>query len=209
MSTAIKYWKGWILMRISIYGWCLPLVLLFALPAMAENGDSNRSTPGSSVESPFHDAHQSYHFAVKGFGMADSIVYNGWYGWRTGLDNAVCDMLTSELSALGWNLVERSRLADTISEQDLSKSGRVDEASSIDTGKLKGADFLILGTITEWGIKDTGVGAAGKALGGLFGGIGRSAQYNESDARVKIDYRIINAKSGEIIRSKRRHRAGE
>ena len=104
-------------------------------------------------------------------------------------------MLTTEMSKLGWDMVERDRLGDVLGEQDLGGGGRLDPTTAAPIGKILGADYLILGTITEWGIKDRTLGGGG-LLGGMFGGVG----YHETIARVKIDYHVVNAKTSRIVK---------
>lgn len=137
-----------------------------------------------------------YRFAVKEFRVADSISYPGWYGYQNGLNSAVCDMLTTEMSKQGRDMVERERLGDVTGEQDLGATGRLDSTTAAPVGKILGADYLILGTITEWGMKDRSLGGGGFFGGGIFG----AAQYHDTTARVKIDYHVVNAKTGRIVK---------
>lgn len=146
-------------------------------------------------------AHSSYRFAVTQFGVADSVSCPGWYsGWQDNLNSAVCDMLTTEMVKDGWSMVEREKLKDITNEQDLGASGRTDQSTSPQIGKLLGADYLIVGTITEWGMKNQNIGGGGNVFGNIFGnhGYGDSAQYHSAEAVVKIDYRVVNTKTGVI-----------
>ncbi len=135
-----------------------------------------------------------YRFAVKEFRVADSISYPGWYGYQNSLNSAVCDMLTTVMSQQGRDMVERERLGDVLGEQDLGQAGRLDKSTAAPIGKVLGADYLILGTITEWGISQRGIGGSG-LIGGMFGG----ARVSETTARVKIDYHVVNARTGRIV----------
>ncbi len=45
------------------------------------------------------------------------------------------------------DVVERSRLSALIAEQDLSASGRVDQATAVRVGKMLGALYVVLGTV--------------------------------------------------------------
>src|SRR5579862_4347699 len=61
-------------------------------------------------------------YAVMTFNTADfgaMYPYAWWSGFRPGLVNAISDELTTALSKAGYHLVERTRLADVIKEQDL------------------------------------------------------------------------------------------
>lgn len=136
-----------------------------------------------------------YRFTVQEFRVADSVYYPGWNGYQTGLNNAVCDMLTTEMSQAGWDMVEREQLDKVLKEQDLGAGGRLDPSTAAPIGKILGADYLIIGTITEWGMKERGLGGSG-VFGGMLGG----ARLSETTARVKIDFHIINAKTSRIVK---------
>ena len=136
-----------------------------------------------------------YRFAVKEFHVAAIISYPGWNGYQDGLNNAVSEMLTTELSSQGWDMMERARLKELLDEQDLGGGGRLDSKTAAPIGKVLGVDYLILGSITEWGMKERSLGGGGIFGGGIFGG----ARLSETTARVKIDCRIVNVKTGRII----------
>jgi curli biogenesis system outer membrane secretion channel CsgG len=50
-----------------------------------------------------------------------------------------------------FDVIERTRLASVLSEQQLSASGMIDDAAAAQVGKVLGADALVLGTITVRG----------------------------------------------------------
>ena len=179
-----------------------PVALAVALICAATcHGDPKKtplppaSAPGAGTATTAAGAPRSdYRFAVKEFRVANNVYYPGWYGYQAGLNSAVCDMLTTEMSKQGREMVERERLADVTGEQDLGATGRLDKSTAAPIGKIVGADYLILGTITEWGIKDRSLGG-----GGIFGGVFGGAGYHDTTARVKIDYHVVNAKTGRIV----------
>lgn len=66
------------------------------------------------------------------------------------LGKAVSAMLTTELTGRpGLRVIERSRLQDLLTEQKLSLSGRVDESTALEVGKLVGAQYVIHGQVTS------------------------------------------------------------
>ena len=68
-----------------------------------------------------------------------------------GVGRALTTMLTNELSARpSLTIVERQKLRAVLEEQNLSASGLVSAATSIQIGKLTGAEYLITGTITAF-----------------------------------------------------------
>jgi curli biogenesis system outer membrane secretion channel CsgG len=160
----------------------------FCLPAQADG--PQKAAAVTAAGAPRSD----YRFAVKEFRVDASIDYPGWNGFQDGLNNAVCDMLTTEMSKQGRDMVERSRLKDVTDEQDLGNAGRLEKSTAAPIGHILGADYLILGSITEWGMKTRSLGGGG-LLGGVFGG----ARLSDVTARVKIDYHVVNARTGRIV----------
>jgi len=67
-------------------------------------------------------------------------------GASVNLGKAISSMLVTEFSGReGMRIVERRQLMDLIQEQDLSLSGRVDDAVAIEVGKLLGVQYVLLG----------------------------------------------------------------
>lgn len=67
-------------------------------------------------------------------------------GASVNLGKAISSMLVTEFSGReGMRIVERRQLMDLIQEQDLSLSGRVDDAVAIEVGKLLGVQYILLG----------------------------------------------------------------
>jgi TolB-like protein len=67
-------------------------------------------------------------------------------GAAVNLGKAITAMLVTEFSSReGIQVIERAALNDMLREQDLVLSGRVDESSAIEIGKLLGAQYVLLG----------------------------------------------------------------
>lgn len=67
-------------------------------------------------------------------------------GAAVNLGKAITAMLVTEFSQReGIQVIERAQLNDMLREQDLVLSGRVDESSAIEIGKLLGAQYVLLG----------------------------------------------------------------
>jgi TolB-like protein len=87
------------------------------------------------------------------------------------LQKGIPAMLTSELSNNpAVRLVDRDRIQQLLSEQDLGKDGRVDAATAAKIGKLVGAKYMIAGTFTDF-----------------YG-------------KFRVDARIINVETSEILK---------
>ncbi|HET9948680.1 MAG TPA: CsgG/HfaB family protein [Longimicrobiales bacterium] len=62
------------------------------------------------------------------------------------LGKAITAMLVTEFSGReGIRVIERAQLNDMLREQDLVLSGRVDDSSAIEIGKLIGAQYVLVG----------------------------------------------------------------
>lgn len=66
------------------------------------------------------------------------------------LGKAIAAMLVTEFSGReGIQVIERAELNEMLREQDLALSGRLDESSAIEIGKLLGVQYVITGQATD------------------------------------------------------------
>jgi curli biogenesis system outer membrane secretion channel CsgG len=114
----------------------------------------------------------------------------GW--WRGGVGWELAGMLSNELAATNdFKVVERSKIEDVLSEQNLAASGRVAAGTGAKIGKLTGAQYLIAGTVTAYEEETQSTG------GGIsFGGVSLGGKSEK--AYLAVDLRVINATTGEI-----------
>lgn len=90
------------------------------------------------------------------------------------LEVGLQQMLIGDLAGnSGWRLVERGRLQELLSEQDLGASGRVDANTAARIGKLIGARYMILGGFIDF--------------------------YGD----FRLDARVVDVETGEIIKTDR------
>lgn len=114
----------------------------------------------------------------------------GW--WYGGAGRDLAGMLSNELSATEkFRMVERSKLGPVLEEQDLGASGRVSKGSAAKIGKLTGAKYLVMGTVSAYEEKTQG-GNGGISFGGISLG-GR-----KDDAYIAVDVRVVDTTTGEI-----------
>lgn len=116
-----------------------------------------------------------------------------WHNVGTG----VAEMLVTALSETKkYTLIERSKLESVLAEQKLGASGAVTAQTAAKIGRLLGANYIITGAVTEFGVKDSkiGVGGLGKVL--PFGG---GAKVSKTKARAVIDVRAIDTTSAQIL----------
>jgi curli biogenesis system outer membrane secretion channel CsgG len=112
-----------------------------------------------------------------------------WYG---GVGSDLAGMLTNELAGTGkFKMVEREKLDAVLDEQDLADSGRVSKKSGAKIGKLTGAQYLVIATLSafESDVKGTGGGLS-------FRGI--SVGGKKEDAYLAVDLRVIDTTTGEV-----------
>ncbi|MDX8389913.1 MAG: CsgG/HfaB family protein [Mariprofundaceae bacterium] len=112
--------------------------------------------------------------------------------WRTNVGRDLAGMLTNELASGGkFKMVERKKIASVLREQNLGASGRVRKGTAAKIGKLTGAKYLVMATVSSYEESTSGTG------GGLsFGGI--SVGGKSKEAYMAIDLRVVNTTSGDI-----------
>ncbi len=101
-------------------------------------------------------------------------------------------MLTNELAATGaFSMVERSKLEHVLNEQNLAASGRIAPGTGAKMGKLAGAQYLVMGTVTafEENTKGTGGGLGYKGI--RIGG-------KKGEAYIAVDLRVVDTTRGTV-----------
>jgi curli biogenesis system outer membrane secretion channel CsgG len=121
--------------------------------------------------------------------------------WRSGVGRELSGMLASELAAINaFTLVERSRLDHVLNEQDLGASGRVRPDSAAQIGQLTGAEYIVVGTVTDYSENSKrsggGVSIGGISIGGRGSSIGIGG--GSTEAYIAVDIQVIDATTGEI-----------
>ena len=111
--------------------------------------------------------------------------------WQNGVGRELSDMLSNELLGTGvFKVVERKKLDNVLSEQDLGASGRVSKNSAAKMGRLTGAQYLITGSVSSF--------ESSGSKGGRFSFKGVSLGGKKSTVSMGIDIRVINATTGEV-----------
>ena len=132
--------------------------------------------------------------AVKTF--ADKTDHS-WHHYGEGVGDGMADMLTTSLQKTGrFIVVERNNLHEALDEQALAKEGVTQAATGAKSGQMIGAGYLVTGSVTEFGIKNSkyGVGKLGTLLP-----IGGDASLNTETARVALDLRFYDTTTGQVI----------
>lgn len=114
----------------------------------------------------------------------------GWWGRSVGWE--LSGMVTNEMAATGkFRMVERSKLEPVLREQDLGASGRVRKGTGAKIGKITGAQYLILGTVSSYEERTSG-GSGGFSFKGISIGGRKDSAY------IAVDLRVVNTTTGEI-----------
>ncbi|MGD0918195.1 MAG: CsgG/HfaB family protein [Thermodesulfobacteriota bacterium] len=115
----------------------------------------------------------------------------GW--WRGTAGRDLQDMLAAELVSMGsFQVLERKELEAVLSEQDLGASGRVDPKTAAKVGKLKGAKYLVAGTVSAFEEGTSGKGMGVSVMGLSVGG-------KKERAYMAVDLKVIDTTTGEIV----------
>ena len=108
------------------------------------------------------------------------------------LGSGVADIFLSEaFRSERFRITERAELDKVLLEQNLARSGRIDPTTAADVGRITGAEVIVLGSLSEFGITTTGGG--GRVLG-VFGGSTETVT-----ARVTVDIRMVDAVTAEVL----------
>ncbi|HEX9670731.1 MAG TPA: CsgG/HfaB family protein [Thermoanaerobaculia bacterium] len=116
---------------------------------------------------------------------------NQWW-WHNG-SAAAQDVFVTELVKSGkFRVVEREQLAALMQEKNLTLSGDLDPATAVRVGKLLGVNYLLTGSVTEYGVTDVGAHAPGvRRLPGFSAG--------KRNFVAAMNARLIDTSTGEIL----------
>jgi curli biogenesis system outer membrane secretion channel CsgG len=114
------------------------------------------------------------------------------YWWHGG-GEAAQDVFVTELVKSGkFRVVEREQINAILQEKGLVLSGDVNASTAMQIGQLLGAEYLLAGAVTEYGIDETDVRTPGlRRLPGVSVG--------KKNFTAAMDARVFNTSTGEII----------
>lgn len=102
--------------------------------------------------------------------------------WYHGGAEAAQDVFVTELVKSGkFTVVEREQLQALLKQNNLALSGDVDPSTAVRVGKLLGVNYLLTGSVTEYGKTD----ASNKARKGKLG--------------INVATQLIDTSTGEIV----------
>ncbi len=116
----------------------------------------------------------------------------GMWWWNTKVARDLQDLLASELVSMRkFHVLERKEIDAVLGEQNLSASGRISKSTLVKMRKIKGAKYLVAGTVTafEQAKKKKGkIRYKGLSLGGKKG-----------KTYIAVDVKVIDSETGEIV----------
>jgi curli biogenesis system outer membrane secretion channel CsgG len=116
----------------------------------------------------------------------------GMNWWSSRVAHELQDMLISELmSTRKFQVLERKELNAVISEQDLSASGRISKRTMAKMGRIKGARYLVAGTVSAF---EKTSGKSGKIR---FKGLSLGGKKEKT--YIAVDVKVIDTETGEIF----------
>ena len=138
-------------------------------------------------------------------GKFDAIgAFTAKYGqWDIG--GGLSAMMTSALVESGrFIVVERANLQQVLSEKELKAAGLTGPGTGPGAGKLIAVQFLVFGSVTEFGAEDEGsgfsLGASGGRLGSLLSG---ALSQQSTSGTMAIDVRLVDSTSGQVLETHR------
>jgi len=96
-------------------------------------------------------------------------------------------------------VIDRKRLLTVIEEKKLGMTGlTADNGAAL--AQMTGAEYLVTGSITEFGIKRTGTSLTGGAVNfATMSGGGAQIKSETGTARIVIDVKIISVATGQVV----------
>jgi curli biogenesis system outer membrane secretion channel CsgG len=124
-------------------------------------------------------------------------VNQAWW-WQGPVAEDLAAALANELQAAGdIQVVERRKLAQVLSEQELAELGIVRQGpAAAQRGQMTGARYIVLGTVTSY---ESGVAAQASGNRMSLLGFGGSNQNQATQDYVAVDVRVVDSTTGEII----------
>ena len=126
-----------------------------------------------------------------------------WWDGNQDIGKGIADMLVDGLVEDGtYRVIERKRLDAIMAEQNFSNSDRADpeQAKVVQIGKALGARYLIVGSVTKFGMEDKGMKIGGGAFGARRFGVGEVGT-KKGKATVAVTARMVDTTTGEIMAS--------
>jgi curli biogenesis system outer membrane secretion channel CsgG len=124
-----------------------------------------------------------------------------WWSGNQDIGKGIADLIVEGLVEDGsYRVIERKKLDAILAEQNFSNSDRADPAAgqTAKIGKALGVKYLIVGSITKFGMEDKKMRVGAGAWGGGKFGIGDLGT-KKGKATVAISARMVDTSTGEVL----------
>jgi curli biogenesis system outer membrane secretion channel CsgG len=121
-----------------------------------------------------------------------------FYHQLPSVGEGIADILTRELFKCGrFDVIERSELETLLSEVDFEQSAYVESSSAAPLGRIKGVDYLLIGKITAFGVKEKEKGIGTSSFGRNIGLGGLKTE--KRIAYASFDIRLVEVETGRVV----------
>ncbi|MBN1622114.1 MAG: hypothetical protein JW871_05945 [Endomicrobiales bacterium] len=108
-------------------------------------------------------------------------------GYTMDIGGGIADMLVTKfVESKKFKVIERSELELVMKEQKLGLTGVITPQTAAQIGKILGVEYMVIGTVNEYGTKSSDVGAFGVGV-------------KSHSAVVGLDIRVIDTSTAEIV----------
>ena len=124
-----------------------------------------------------------------------------WWAIELDLGRGIADLIADGLINDGtYRLLERRFLASVLAERNLAAAQQTGAQSALTpVGKLLGAQYVVVGSVTKFGLEKETKGLLGALLRG--GGGGGAVGREKGKAMVSIVARIVDVNTSEVVAS--------
>lgn len=169
----------------------LAAVLALGLIGLAGCQTQTRVITGRESGLPLPPAYNGPQAKLAVMAFKNKTTSYGWWGPQMG--SGMADMLQTALFRTNrFILLERQDLGAVIEEQDRGDTGRFNRATLPPKGQLEGAELLVVGAVTGFADKASGVGV-GLGVGPVFGILGAAQSW------LAMDVKVIDPVTGRIV----------
>jgi curli biogenesis system outer membrane secretion channel CsgG len=181
-----------VLLILALWGYVVACAPATTDTVSVPNTDVNFELPAVPLEQRWIIAVPNFEVGTTGVKIGEADLSKEGEGFYKELGSGVADIFVTEaFRSQQFRITERAELDKVLSEQDLATSGRIDSATAAEVGQITGAELIVLGSVSEFGVSTTG--GSGKVLG-IFGGSAETVT-----ASIAVDIRVVDAKTAEIV----------
>lgn len=121
------------------------------------------------------------------------------FGTNVDIGKGIQAMFVKRIAEQGkFTVVERRMVKEVLKEQDFAQSNRVKRGTGARTGRITGADAILMATITVFGRDDKRRGIGGFGAAWPWAGLAKF-KWGSDKFILGVSYRLVDAETTEII----------